>query len=180
MGSTLRSPGGASPSVCRQSVNTLKASPICLLCKQQSVQKARTFWTDCGDIVLNSRRSIVRTGALHSAAALTRTGSISASPFFLSNMRKHTHVGLGGMTFAVILSAQGADEVTCVSHSDVAPRCSISSVSSIGLSTVCGRGKPLPYGRMFSPSGTWPRRSSRRGGRCSARAGCCSRGCRRP
>ena len=47
-------------------------------------------------------------------------------------MRMLAHVGLGGMTFAVILSAQGADEVTCASHSDVAPRCSVSSVSSIG------------------------------------------------
>ena len=36
-------------------------------------------------------------------------------------MRMLTHVGSGGMTFAVILSAQGADEVTCASHSDAAP-----------------------------------------------------------
>ena len=63
----------------------------------------------------------VRTGALHSAAAHKRTGFISASPFFLSNMRMLAHVGSGGMTFAVILSAQRADEVTCASHSDAAP-----------------------------------------------------------
>ena len=36
-------------------------------------------------------------------------------------MHMLAHVGLGGMTFAVILSAQSADEVTCASHSDAAP-----------------------------------------------------------
>ena len=101
--------------------DTLRVSPYLLLCKRKSHRKSLTFNDFLAILDLIRGRPGVRAGALHFAAALTRTGFIFASPLFLSNMCKLTHVGEGGMTFAVNLTAQGADEVTCASHSDAAP-----------------------------------------------------------